>query len=42
VHVPIYELGQIAVQMLTAQIYGTGVFPHHQMLPANLVVRDSA
>lgn len=42
VHVPIYELGQIAVQMLTAQIYGTGVFPHHQMLPANLIVRDSA
>ena len=42
VHVPIYELGQIAVQMLTAQIYGSGVYPHHQMLPASLVVRDSA
>lgn len=42
VRVPIYELGQIAVQMLTAQIYGSGVYPHHQMLPASLVVRDSA
>lgn len=42
VHVPIYELGQIAVQMLTAQIYGSGVYHHHQMLPASLVVRDSA
>ena len=42
VHVPIYELGQIAVQMLVAQLYGPGVFPQHQMLPANLVVRDSA
>lgn len=42
VRVPIFELGQIAVQMLTAQIYGSGVYPHHQMLPASLVVRDSA
>ena len=42
VHVPIYELGQIAVQMLAAQLYGSGVFPHHQMLPASLVIRDSA
>lgn len=42
VHVPIYELGQIAVQMLTAQIYGSGTFPDHQMLQAELVVRDSA
>jgi len=42
VHVPIYELGQIAVQMLVAQLYGSGVFPHHQMLPASLIVRDSA
>ncbi len=42
VHVPIYDLGQIAMQMLTAQIYGSGVYPHHQMLPASLVVRDSA
>lgn len=42
VHVPIYDLGQIAVQMLTAQIYGSGVYPHYQMLPASLVVRDSA
>lgn len=41
VHVPIYELGQIAVQMLTAQVYGSGTFPDHQMLPANLVVRAS-
>ncbi|NMB02220.1 MAG: LacI family transcriptional regulator [Firmicutes bacterium] len=41
VQVPIYELGQISVQMLTAQIYGSGVFPDHQMLPAHLVVRDS-
>lgn len=40
--VPIYELGQISVQMLTAQIYGSGVYPDHQMLPAHLVVRDSA
>lgn len=42
VHVPIYELGQNAVQMLTAQIYGSGTYPDHQMLPASLVVRDSA
>ncbi len=42
VRVPIYKLGQIAVQMLTAQIYGSGVYPDHQMLPASLVVRDSA
>lgn len=41
VHVPIYELGQIAVQMLVAQIYGTGVQPDHQILPAGLVIRDS-
>lgn len=40
--VPIYELGQISVQMLTAQIYGSGRYPDHQMLPAHLVVRDSA
>lgn len=40
--VPIYELGQISVQMLTAQIYGSGTYPDHQMLPAHLVVRDSA
>lgn len=42
VRVPIYELGQISVQMLTAQIYGSGIYPDHQMLPARLVVRDSA
>lgn len=42
VHVPIYDLGQIALQMLTAQVYGSGLRPHHQMLPASLVVRDSA
>ncbi len=42
VHVPIYELGQIAVQMLTAQIYGSGTFPDQQMLQAQLVVRGSA
>ncbi len=42
VHVPIYELGQIAVQMLVAQLYGSGLSPHHQMLPASLVIRDSA
>ncbi len=42
VQVPIYELGQIAVQILTSQIYGSGVYPQHQMLPAKLVVRDSA
>jgi len=42
VRVPIYELGQIAVQMLIAQMYGSGVYPHHQTLPASLVVRDSA
>ncbi|NMA62372.1 MAG: LacI family transcriptional regulator [Firmicutes bacterium] len=41
VHVPIYELGQIAVQMLVAQIYGSGEGPDHQILPAHLVVRDS-
>lgn len=42
VHVPIYELGQIAVQMLTAQIYGSGAYPDHKMLQAELVVRGSA
>ena len=42
VRVPIYELGQIAVQMLTAQIYGLGTFPGHQRLKAQLVVRGSA
>ena len=42
VHVPIYELGQIAVQMLTAHIYGSGTFPNQQMLQAELVVRSSA
>lgn len=42
VHVPIHELGQIAVQMLTAQIYGSGTFPDQQMLQAELVVRSSA
>lgn len=41
VHVPIYELGQIAVQMLVAQIYGSREGPDHQMLPAHLVARDS-
>ena len=41
VHVPIYELGQIAVQMLVAQIYGSGEGPDHQVLPAHLVIRDS-
>ena len=42
VHVPIYELGQIAVQMLTAQIYGSGAYPDHKMLQVELVVRGSA
>lgn len=42
VNVPIYELGQIAVQILTSQIYGSGVYPQHEMLPASLVIRDSA
>ena len=42
VHVPSYELGQFAVQMLTAQIYGSGTFPDQQMLQAELVSRSSA
>lgn len=42
VHVPIYELGQSAVQMLIAQIYGSGTFPDQKMLQAQLVVRGSA
>lgn len=42
VAVPIYELGQIAVQMLIAQVYGSRDTPDHRELPATLVVRDSA
>lgn len=40
-HVPVFELGQSAAQMLVAQIYGAGTFPDHQILPARLVLRDS-
>lgn len=42
VNVPIYELGQIAVKMLTSQIYGSDSLPDQCVLQAELVVRDSA
>lgn len=41
VHVPIYELGRTAVQLLIAQIKGSAPRGDHQTLPAELIVRKS-
>ncbi len=41
VHVPIYELGSVAVQLLIARIRGDYPSSENQLLPARLIVRQS-